>query len=143
MKWTGGTSTADPPNVIANPDGTATVTIISNNQVPVHVALTNTVENALGNFTVTKKAIGDFPDLTDPIYATVQIPFTYSYTIPGDSPVTGQTFVLNQANNFAFTSRTTRPGRRSRSPKARRPEYRRTNYRRICRWTSKAGPEPE
>ena len=69
-----------------------------------HVALTNTVENALGNVTITKKATGDFPDLTDPVYATVQIPFTYSYTIPGQSPVTGQTFVLNQANNFTVTS---------------------------------------
>ena len=104
VKWTGGTWTADPPNVIANDDGTATVTIIGNNQVPVHVALTNTVENALGNVTVTKKATGDFPDLTDPVYATVQIPFTYSYTIPGQSPVTGQTFALNQANNFTVTS---------------------------------------
>ena len=104
MKWTGGTWTADPPNVIANDDGTATVTIISNNQVPVHVALTNTVENALGNFTVTKKATGDFPDLTDPIYATGADPLHLQLHDPGTRPGHRQTFALNQANNFTVTS---------------------------------------
>ena len=105
VQWTGGTWTAAPPNVVVNADGTATVTIASNNNAPVQVALTNTFENQLGNFTVTKQTpTGDFPDLTDPVYATVQIPFTYSYTVPGAAPVTGQTFTLNQANGFTFTS---------------------------------------
>src|SRR6185312_1990656 len=104
VKWTGGEWQADPPNVIANPDGTATVTITGNDQVPVKVELTNTVENALGNVTVTKVATGDFTDLTDPIYAGVQIPLEYSYTIPGEPAVTDQTYMLNQRNGFTVTS---------------------------------------
>ena len=104
VKWTGGTWTAAPPNVVVNADGTATVTISSNSEGPVQVGLTNTVENALGNFSVTKKATGDFPDLSDPIYDQVQIPFSYSYQVPGEAVVTGQTFTLNRANDFTFTS---------------------------------------
>ena len=105
VQWTGGTWTAAPPNVVVNADGTATVTIASNNNAPVQVALTNTFENQLGNFTLTKTISpdSDFPDLADPIYDTVSIPVDYSYTIPGEDPVTG-TYTLNRANNFTVTS---------------------------------------
>ncbi len=68
----------------------------------------------------------------------MQIPFTYSYTIPGQSPVTGQTFVLNQANNFTVTSQDYPTGTKMTVTEGTPTGIAAAT----CRWTSKAGPEP-
>ncbi len=59
MEWTGLQWTAA-PNVSVNADGTATVTILGGDNSATTVALTNTVENLLGSFTVQKALSGDF-----------------------------------------------------------------------------------
>lgn len=137
VKWTGGTWTPDPPNVIANGDGTATVTIISNDQQPVQVALTNTVEDALGNVTVTKTATGDFPDLTDPIYATVQIPSPGATPSRGRPRSPGSTSCSTRTTTSRSRHPTTRSALSSRRPKEPRPDCHRT-----FRWTSWNGQGP-
>ena len=104
VEWTGLQWTAA-PNVAVNPDGTATVTILGGENSATTVALTNTVENLLGSFTVQKALSGDF-SLTDPEFANASIPIEYSYVDSGTGvPVEG-TLTLNQANGFLATGPT-------------------------------------
>ena len=103
VEWTGLQWTAA-PNVSVD-GSTATVTILGGENSATTVALTNTVENLLGSFSVQKALSGDFA-LSDPEFANASIPIEYSYVDAETDETVEGTLTLNQANGFAATGPT-------------------------------------